>query len=360
MPNETEFTSFSVIKERVPVDLSCEYAIKIRPIWEVGRDKLVGLTASPSEETLKSLRMQRASHVTRKALGVRYMRRLPISCFIIAKDEADRIGRTIESVQPWVNEVIVVDSGSTDDTMAVAIRAGARAISNAWPGFGQQKRFAEDQCTNDWLLNIDADEVVTPELCREIEALFANGSPPCVAYGMPVQLVYPGASKPRRWARDHWCIRLYDRRAVRFRASAVHDSVVTGSHRYGRLQGALHHFSMRSFGDMKRKLNERTWLSVEHAELLSSAGLIPRLLTEMPMNFLKYYITRRHFTGGLMGLRYASIHSWYRFLKIYRVWHERTFGAGVLNAGQVPNKRSESIDAPDNELPRNNAESNQT
>jgi glycosyltransferase involved in cell wall biosynthesis len=321
---------------------------------------LVGLTANPSEETLKSLRMQRASHVTRKALGVRYMRRLPISCFIIAKDEADRIGRTIESVQPWVNEVIVVDSGSTDDTMAVAIRAGARAISNAWPGFGQQKRFAEDQCTNDWLLNIDADEVVTPELCREIEALFANGSPPCVAYGMPVQLVYPGASKPRRWARDHWCIRLYDRRAVRFRASAVHDSVVTGSHRYGRLQGALHHFSMRSFGDMKRKLNERTWLSVEHAELLSSAGLIPRLLTEMPMNFLKYYITRRHFTGGLMGLRYASIHSWYRFLKIYRVWHERTFGAGVLNAGQVPTTRSESTDAPDNELPRNNAESNQT
>jgi len=111
---------------------------------------------------------------------------------------------------------------------------------------------------------------------------------------------------------------------------------------------------------MKRKLNERTWLSVEHAELLSSAGLIPRLLTEMPMNFLKYYITRRHFTGGLMGLRYASIHSWYRFLKIYRVWHERTFGAGVLNAGQVPTTRSESTDAPDNELPRNNAESNQT
>ena len=213
-PNETEFTSFSVIKERVPVDLSCEYAIKIRPIWEVGRDKLVGLTASPSEETLKSLRMQRASHVTRKALGVRYMRRLPISCFIIAKDEADRIGRTIESVQPWVNEVIVVDSGSTDDTMAVATRAGARAISNAWPGFGQQKRFAEDQCTNDWLLNIDADEVVTPELCREIEALFANGSPPsrrlrnagsiglswsveAKAVG-PRPLVHPPVRSPRR------------------------------------------------------------------------------------------------------------------------------------------------------------------
>ena len=87
------------------------------------------------------------------------MRRLPISCFIIAKNEADRIVRTINSLKGWVNEVVVVDSGSSDDTMAVARRAGARAISNPWPGFGEQKRFAEDQCTNDWLLNVDADEV---------------------------------------------------------------------------------------------------------------------------------------------------------------------------------------------------------
>ena len=111
---------------------------------------------------------------------------------------------------------------------------------------------------------------------------------------------------------------------------------------------------MRSFEDMKRKLNERTWLSVEHAELLSSAGLVPRLMTEMPMNFLKYYITRRHFTGGLMGLRYAAIHSWYRFLKIYRVWRERTFGAGALPAGPVPNEPSETIRPPDNGLSHNN------
>jgi glycosyltransferase involved in cell wall biosynthesis len=105
-------------------------------------------------------------------------------------------------VKGWVNEVVVVDSGSSDDTMAVARRAGARAISNPWPGFGEQKRFAEDHCTNDWLLNVDADEVVTPELCREIEALFASGSPPLVAYGMPVKrtrpLVHPFVRSSRR------------------------------------------------------------------------------------------------------------------------------------------------------------------
>ena len=115
---------------------------------------------------------------------------------------------------------------------------------------------------------------------------------------------------------------------------------------------------MRSFDDMKRKLNERTWLSVEHADLLSSTGLVPRLMTEMPMNFLKYYITRRHFTGGLMGLRYASIHSWYRFLKIYRVWRERTFGGRAFTVGQAPNERRETASTQDDGLPRNDGELN--
>lgn len=163
---------------------------------------------------------------------------------------------------------------------------------------------------------------------------------------MPVKLVYPGASKPRIWARDNWCIRLYDRRAVRFRASAVHDLVVTGSHRYGKLQAPLHHFSMRSFDDMKRKPNERTW------------RLVPRLMTEMPMNFLKYNITRRHFTGGVMGLQYAAIQSWYRFLKIYRVWRERMFGGRALTVGQAPNDRHETASTQDDGLPRNDGESN--
>ncbi len=88
--------------------------------------------------------------------------RLPLSVFIIARDEADRIARPIESVIGWVDEVIVIDSGSTDETVAVAEQLGARVIRNDWPGYGPQKRFGEDQCRNDWLLNLDADEEVTP------------------------------------------------------------------------------------------------------------------------------------------------------------------------------------------------------
>ena len=111
-------------------------------------------------------------------------RRLPLSCFIIAVNEADRIAPVIESVVGWVDEVVVIDSGSTDGTQDLAEKLGARVIHHAWPGFGPQKRYGEDQCRNDWVLNLDADEVMSEELIREIIALFAEG--PAGASVLPV------------------------------------------------------------------------------------------------------------------------------------------------------------------------------
>ena len=93
-------------------------------------------------------------------------KKMPISCFIIARDEEQRIGRTIRSVIDWVDEVILIDSGSTDKTVEIANALGARTLFNKWPGYGPQKRFAEEQCSHDWVLNLDADEVVTQALQR--------------------------------------------------------------------------------------------------------------------------------------------------------------------------------------------------
>src|SRR5256885_10385490 len=110
-------------------------------------------------------------------LGASGQRRLPISAFIIAKNEADRIGRAILSVRDWVDEVIVIDSGSADDTVKVAESLGARTTFNAWRGFGPQKVFGESLCRNRWLLNLDADEELTQAGAEEIRALFARGEP---------------------------------------------------------------------------------------------------------------------------------------------------------------------------------------
>ncbi|MBS0233986.1 MAG: glycosyltransferase family 2 protein [Proteobacteria bacterium] len=248
------------------------------------------------------------------------MTRLPLSCFIIAKNEADRIAQTIRSVRAWADDVVVVDGESSDNTVQIALREGARVITQSWLGFGGQKRFAEDQCRHDWVLNLDADEVVTPALKDEIIALFSDGAPSKVAYRLSLELVYPGAGHPRPWARDHWYVRLYDRRQVRFRDSPVHDSVVTEEHAVGNLYAPAYHYSYRTFTDLKRKLAGRMRLSAKYANRPSKPILMARLLLEFPINFFKYYAIRRHFTGAFKGLRHAWIHASYRQLRVVYMW----------------------------------------
>lgn len=246
------------------------------------------------------------------------VRRRPISCFIIAKNEADRIVRTITAVRPLVEEIVVVDSGSSDETPELARQAGARVIYNAWAGFGQQKRFAEMQCRHDWLLNVDADEVIPGALAHEIAAAFRDGEPKFPAYAVPVNFVYPSQDRPRRWARDHYCIRLYDRRRVRFRNSAIHDSVDAAHVEVGHFKSAISHFSFRSLSDLIRKCDERALYNAQQSEPKSLFSLLCRCVSEFPVNFLKYYFWRCHFTGGLPGLSYATIFAYYRLVRIWR------------------------------------------
>ena len=93
-----------------------------------------------------------------------------LSAFLIVKNEAERLPRTLEALRGLADEIVVVDSGSTDATVEIATSFRARVFIREWPGYGPQKRFAEDQCCHNWLLNVDADEVVTPELATEIRS----------------------------------------------------------------------------------------------------------------------------------------------------------------------------------------------
>jgi glycosyltransferase involved in cell wall biosynthesis len=254
--------------------------------------------------------------------------KIPVSCFIITKNEADRLPRTLASIEGLMAEIVVVDSGSSDDTLAIADAAGAKTMFNAWPGFGQQKRFAEQQCSNDWLFNLDADEVIGPGLAAELRALFKDGEPPLAAYGMRDSIVYPGNSVPRPLARDHFFYRLYDKRRVRFANSTLYDNVDVSDVETGRLNGALHHFAARSFSDLAAKCDERAHYNAAHSKPKSRPELALRLLTEWPVNFFKYYLFRTHILGGLKGLRYAAIVSHYRWLRIVRMWRGAGDGTG--------------------------------
>lgn len=263
---------------------------------------------------------------------------LPVSCFIIAMNEADRIVRTIRSVRDLVDEVVVVDSGSTDGTQGIAAAEGARVIHQDWLGFGRQKQAGEALCRNEWLLNIDADEVVTPALASEMRALFANGTPEKVAYGLWVNTVYPGQQQPRPWGRDHYCVRLYDRRHVGFSPSALHDSVELKGNIVGHLSNGLHHFSFRSLEDLIAKSEERADYYALHTKPKARWKLRVRTVTELPVNFVKYYFGRGHFTGGVAGFRVALINARFRRQRIVRALRYQYGGCDERRVAEQPSR----------------------
>ena len=231
------------------------------------------------------------------------MARIPLSVTIIAKDEADRIERCIAAIKHIADDIVVVDSGSTDDTVAICQRLGARTAFNAWVGYGPQKRFAEDAAKFDWLLNLDADEVVSAELAGEIHALLAS-DPAQKAYRFKQVTVYPGWQKPRLWADYHNYVRLYDRRAVRFHESLSHDTVDLKGAPAGQLTGEALHFSWRTLEHVRKKLDGYTDLQAKEIKKARWKLQLRRPI-EYPFLLFRYYILRRHFTGGWYGLKAA-------------------------------------------------------
>lgn len=235
-------------------------------------------------------------------------RTLPISVFVITRNEADRIATTLQSVREWADEMLVIDSGSTDDTVAIAESLGARVIVREWDGYGPQKRFGEMACRNDWLLNLDADEEIDPALADSIAAVFPEGGPlpDCAAFRVFWKMVHFGEDRPRPFALTRGFVRLYDRRRARFRDSLVHDTVVVEEGRVKTLRGGVVlHRSFRSLEHFKVKLTEyAAWQARDMVERGRRPSLL-RTLAEPVVSFVRIYFLRRYFVLGRDGLEMA-------------------------------------------------------
>lgn len=254
---------------------------------------------------------------------------LPLSIFVIAKNEADRIGATLRSARPLTDDLLVIDSGSIDGTPAVAEAEGARVLTHAWEGYGPQKRFGEEQCRHRWILNIDADEVVSSALDAELRALFA-GEPTLDAYTVRKAEVFPFEDAPTPFTFAPRQLRLYRRDRGSYSDSPVHDDVIMQpGARIGRLSAPLIHSSIRSLGDQLQKLNRYTDQQVDDLFARGKALSGARLVLELPLAFLKAYLIRRHFLRGRLGFLTAMNYALIRYMRVAKYWERRLAGEAM-------------------------------
>jgi glycosyltransferase involved in cell wall biosynthesis len=249
-------------------------------------------------------------------------RAVPVSCYIRTLNEERKIGAVIASVRDLVEEVVVVDSGSTDATVAIAEAMGTRIVRQAWLGNGRQKRVGEDHCRNDFLLDLDADEVVSPELATEIRALFADGPPPRPVYELRLVTVPPVGGPWHDFGvrRRH---KLYDRRVVRQPDHKAWDQFkVPARVKVGRLSGALLHYAFGDLAQVVAKLNRASTVRATETRRRSRAEAGLRVLFALPVYFLKHYLQRGLFRAGIYGVSLAAISAFGRWLRDAKMYEQ--------------------------------------
>ncbi len=237
---------------------------------------------------------------------------MKISATIIACNEERNIARAIESLR-CTDEILVLDSGSTDRTVEIAQKLGARVIDSPWPGYAKQKNLAAAKAEHDWIFSLDADEALSEALEAEIWQLKKNG-PEFDGYTMPRMAQYLG-----RWIlHSGWYpdrkVRLYDRRKATWVGEFVHESVqVNGT--VGHLKSNLLHHTCESLSEHLRTLDRYTTLAAQ--EIVSQRQPVgwPNLLFEPAWTFLRTYLLQGGFLDGFEGLAIAYMAGVYSFLK---------------------------------------------
>lgn len=255
-----------------------------------------------------------------------------LSVYMITKNEEKRLERTLEAVSKVADEIVIVDSGSTDKTEEIAKKFNAVFVYNTWKSFSAQKRYAQNLCANKWVLNVDSDEVLSDDLIKEINRLKENFTKN--AYKLRVKDMYPGWKKPRLLSRTYNIVRLYHRDYMDMpddysndRPVALQKNVTVGN-----LKAPVLHYS---YIDLTQRIDKWNWYSSEFMKTAKGkkkkySSL--RLAMEFPFQFLRYYFVRRYIFCGFYGLVESMTAAYFRFVKIAKFREEEIFEREKINA----------------------------
>lgn len=254
------------------------------------------------------------------------MPRPPLSVTIITLNEEQNISRAIESVRGFAQEILVVDSGSTDGTTRLARHLGARVITNPWRGYGQQKNFAQTQATHDWILNIDSDEEISPELAAEIQmALDRDQGSGIRGYNVPRLSRYLG-----RWIRHGgW----YPNRLVRLAHRSYAGWSEPDVHEEWQVRGAVMPLNFNllhyPFRDIRDQISTNVRFSYLGSEALRKRGMkknIFFLLWKPIGKFIETFLIKQGFLDGIPGFIISVNAAHSIFLKYAYLFEERGTG----------------------------------
>ena len=240
---------------------------------------------------------------------------LALTVVVITRDAGAELAACLASAD-FARESIVVDSGSADDTVEIARASGARVVEQAWLGFGAQKNFAVAQARHDWILCLDADERVSPELVKSIRAALA--APMNVAYTMPRRNRFLG-----RWLRHgegypDWNVRLFDRRHAKWSDDVVHEHVLADGP-VGKLTGDLLHASAESLDAYLAKQNRYTTLQAQALYQRGERFSAFRIVLSPLLRFVRFYVLRAGFLDGTAGLAHIAIGCFNSFCKYLKL-----------------------------------------
>jgi glycosyltransferase involved in cell wall biosynthesis len=240
-----------------------------------------------------------------------------LSVTVITKNEAGDLGAALASVA-WADEIVVVDSQSTDDTVAIARQHTDRVIVRGWPGYIEQKNYAASIASHDWILSLDADERVTPDLAREIQTRLGE-TPGESAFRMPRVTWHLG-----RWVRTtdwypDYQLRLYDRRSAAWSGRYVHEAVtVQGA--TGQLRGELQHYAYRDIADHLETIDRYTTLAARQMHEAGRRADLLQVAGHPPLAFLRNYLARGGIRDGAPGFIISAMNAYYVFLKYAKLW----------------------------------------
>lgn len=247
---------------------------------------------------------------------------MKLSVYVVTLNEEKRLAKTLKAASEVADEIIVVDSGSIDKTQAIANMYGAKFIYHKWESYCAQKSFAEKQCQNDWVLLLDADEVLSESLIQEINQIKTQETD-IHAYRVKICNMFPEDDKPRRFAQTFNTIRMYNRQFAHMPADLHNKDRIQVRHgiKIGQFTNVIHHYCFLDIEQAVAKYNRHSTELVKAAIAENRSFSKVRLFTEFPRQFLRYYIFKKYCLLGTRGFMQAMVLANFRYLKIAK-WFE--------------------------------------